>query len=148
MRAWSSRLLKMRSIGRALACEEDGSYILETALVMPAFLTTVFLFFTCGIGLFVYGNITYAASSAVRYASVRSNSSMAPCTSTLIQTTALADILTAGGGVVTIAPNWSSGNIIGSTVTVTITVVYPLYIPFLSADTWTLSSTATGMVIN
>lgn len=133
---------------RAFLLDENGSYILETALAMPVFLAIVFLFIATSLLLFVYGNMTYGAQAAVRYAAVRSSTSLVPCTTVQIQQAALDAMLTAAGGTVTTAAAWSPDNNVGSAIKVSVTVNYPLYLPFINASSLTLATTSAGTIIN
>jgi Flp pilus assembly protein TadG len=126
--------------------DESGSYILETAIALPIFLTMTFLFIGTSLVLFVYGNITYGAQAAVRYASVRSLTSQTPCTIAQIQQSALSAMLTAGGGTITVLPTWSPDNNVGSAITVAVSVNYPVVLPFLDTNSFTLASSSTGTI--
>ncbi len=138
---------------------EAGTYALEMALVMPVYLMLIFGFTSAALLLFVYGELTYASRAAVRYASVHSatnataqspacaaadiaNSATAP-------TTGIVPALMTGisGGQLTVPSRGCDGtNAVGSLVTITVQVNYPLGLPYIAASGVTLSSTAKGYV--
>lgn len=128
--------------------DESGSYILEAALALPIFLSMLFLFVATALVLFVYGNMTYGAQAAVRYATVRSNTSLSPCTTAQVQQAALNAMLTAGGGTVATSATWSPDNNVGSVVKVIVSVEYPVVLPFFNTNSFTLTSSAAGTITN
>ncbi len=128
--------------------DEEGSYLIETALAMPMFFMVIFLFISTSLALFVYGNLTYGAEAAVRFATVHSNTSVSPCTIMQIREAAVNGIMTAAGGTVTTSANWSPTNTLGSTVTVSVTAIYPTILPFIGQQNWTLTASAVGSIIN
>lgn len=138
----------MRDAVVAFIENEEGSYVLETALVMPLFLTVIFLFISCALMLFLYGNITFASQAAVRQAAVCSLSSQAPCSTGDIQQAAVGAMLPTGGGIVSTSAKWSAGNVIGSTVTVTIQLTYPVVLPYLNMSSWTIEAVSTGTILH
>jgi Flp pilus assembly protein TadG len=108
----------------------------------------IFLFIATALVLFVYGNMTYGAQAAVRYATVRSNTSLSPCTTAQIQQAVLNAMLTTGGGTITTSASWSAGNNVGSAVKVNVSVQYPVVLPFFDASSFTLTSSAAGTITN
>lgn len=150
MRDVYALLLRSRVVeaARRFLDQESGSYILETALAMPAFLAMVFLFIATSLLMCVYGNMTYGAQAAVRYASIRSSTSLSPCTTAQIEQAAEGAMLTAAGGSIKTVASWAPDNNVGSMVKVTVSVNYPVVLPFLGGNSFTLTTSAAGTIIN
>ena len=135
---------------------EQGSYALEMALMMPLYLMLVFGFISTALLLFVYCEATYAVRAAVRYASVHSAATAAPC-----QAADIADSATGptsgiivqylsgvNGGQITVPARGCTGkNAVGSSITITVQVYYPVGLPYIGASGITLTSTASGYVL-
>jgi Flp pilus assembly protein TadG len=120
----------------------SGQALIEMALVLPAFFLLLFGLFTFSIILFGYVNATFACQLGARYASLHSSTSIAPCSSSSITTLVTPYLWAAAQNQVTVATNWSPGNTVGSTVSVSVTIVYPIGIPFFSQSQITAGSTA------
>ena len=131
------RAMRYQSRGRLRA--EHGGTLLETALVLPPFFLLLFGLFEFSIVLCGYCSSTYVSRIAVRYASMHSATSLAPCTSTCISTIVRAHIW-APSGSVTVIPTWSPGNTVGSTINISISIAYPVGLPFIPAMTMTSSA--------
>lgn len=136
---------------------ESGTYALEMALMMPIYLMLVFGFTSVALLLFVYGELTYASRAAVRYASTHSKTSASPCQVTDIAnptsnpTSGIVPQLMTGisGGQLTVpAPGCTGSNAVGSLVTITVQVRYPVGLPYIAASGITLSSTASGYILH
>lgn len=150
MKVQSPLVAQRRTVkaARAFLLDENGSYILETAMAMPVFLAIVFMFIATSLLLFVYGNMTYGAQAAVRYAAVRSSTSLVPCTTIQIQQAALDAMLTSAGGTVQTVAAWSPDNNVGSAIKVSVSVNYPVFLPFINVSSLTLTTSSAGTIIN
>ena len=136
----------MRRLG-ALCRGEEGTYTVEVALMMPVFVVLLFGFISASLLLFVYCETTYAAQAAVRYASLRSTFSTAS-TASGVQSLVSNLMIPAGGG--SLQPptvSYAASNAIGTGVSVTVQVKYPVSLPFIPLSSITLSSTAQSLIL-
>jgi Flp pilus assembly protein TadG len=127
---------------RSLLKGEEGSTVLETALVLPPFFLLLFGLFSFSIVLFGYCNATFSSRAAARYASLHSSTSLSPCTTATVTAVVTPYLAVTPGATATVTPAWPSGNTIGNTVTVTVKLVYSLGIPFSTLKTVTVQSVA------
>jgi Flp pilus assembly protein TadG len=104
--------------------------MIEMALVLPIYFLMVYSILEMCFVLFGYCNATYASRLTARYAAVHGTGSTSACTSAQLQTMAQQFLWGAPKSGTTISPSWSPDNNPGSTVTVTISLVYPTAIPF------------------
>ena len=124
---------------------EEGSALLELALVLPVFLLVIFGILQCTLTLFAYGNITYASLAAVRYASLHSSSGSAPATSTSVRTMMTPFIWCALANDVSVMVTWSPSRNVGSTVQVQVNL--PLAIPFPGVQGFSIHSVAKRLIV-
>jgi Flp pilus assembly protein TadG len=75
---------------------QDGSAILEVALVMPTFLLLLFGFFEYSYALTSYMSAIYATSMGARYAALHSAGSGSQATTTQVQAVVQANLLLPG----------------------------------------------------
>jgi Flp pilus assembly protein TadG len=120
----------------------SGQAVIELAVALPAFFLLLFGLFNFAIVLYGYGNATFASRLGARFASLHSSSSTAPCSSASITSLVTPYLFTVAQDQVTVATNWPSGNTVGNPVTVSISVVYPIGIPYFSLSQITIGSTA------
>lgn len=112
------------------------------ALALPVFFLLIFGLFNFAIVLYGYGNATFACRVAARFASMHSSTSIAPCSSSSITSLVTPYLFTVAQDQVSVATSWPSGNTVGNTVTVSVSVVYPIGIPYFSLSQITVGSTA------
>jgi Flp pilus assembly protein TadG len=141
----------MRAL-RFLWQDESGSNLVETALVLPLYLMVLFVLTSFAIVFFALCNATYAAKAAVRYAVVHSTTSFTLCTSTSCTTTAIQNLITpyllgAPSGGVTITPTWTPANTVGSTISITVKMLYPTGMPYGYLSNLVVTSTAQGTIL-
>jgi Flp pilus assembly protein TadG len=135
--------------------EEQGQSLIEAAFAVPVFCLLLFGIFSFAFVLFGWCNITFGSRSAVRYASIHSNTALVPATSTSVTTYVtpfLYAVPTNSSTTVVSYPasnpsstpvNGSSAlNTIGGTVTVSVTATYSVTMPFTSFKTFTVASSA------
>jgi Flp pilus assembly protein TadG len=137
---------------RLLLRRQNGDAIIETAAVLPAFTLLLFGVFQFSLGLTRYLGAAYAIRAAARYASVRSNTSLAPASATDVQnfvkaspfvpsvagtTIAVTYITTSGGG---------STNVVGSGVYLTINYPQAISMPFYS-HTFTINNVCLRYIV-
>ncbi len=95
--------------------------------------------------------LSYAASTAARYASKHSSKADTPATSDNIKEFAMAQIQAAGvsaSSTASITPTWPLGNLPGGTVVVTITYSYAPFTAYNIIPARTLTSAATLTIEN
>jgi Flp pilus assembly protein TadG len=126
---------------------EEGSALLELALVMPVFLLVIFGILQSSFALFAYCNISYASRAAVRYASLHSSSSISPATSTSVRTIINPFVWCAPASDVSVMTTWSPSNSVGSTVQVQVQINLPLAIPFSDIQGFTVHSVAQRLIV-
>ena len=126
---------------------EEGSALLELALVMPVFLLVIFGILQCTLALFAYCNISYASRAAVRYASLHSSSSAAPATNASVRTVIDPFVWCAPANDVSIAITWSPSNSVGSTVQVQVQMNLPLAIPFSDTQGFAIHSVSKRTIV-
>jgi len=138
---------------------EAGQAALELALAMPLFLAIVFGVIQSSLLLQTYCNATYACRNAARYASLHSTTSLAPSTSTQIQSMVQSGLFLNTSIKPTISVNYfnasnlaagtpnlcagtpdSSSNVIGNVVCVQASWSQTLNIPFLSNNSVSIST--------
>jgi len=149
------------SVRRKLAglCAEQGQAALEMALAMPLCLMVVIGMIQTSLMLQTYCNATYACRNAARYASLHSTTSLAPSTSTQIQSMVQSGLFLNVSITPTISVNYfnasklsssstnlcsgtpdSSLNVIGNVVCVQASWNQTLTIPFMSNNSISIST--------
>jgi Flp pilus assembly protein TadG len=136
-RAIEARSAKANRI-RLHSRDEEGSELIEIALVLPIYFMLIFGFMGFAIVLFAYCNSTFAAKAAVRYAVVHSAATMYPCSATDIQNI-VNPFLWGAPSSVLITPSWTSSNTVGQIVTVTVKLTYT-GLPYLGTPISTTAS--------
>jgi len=132
------RLPEWRRFKRALR-DQSGSTLLEMAVVLPPFFLLLFGLFEFSIVLLGYCSASFACREAARYASVRSSTSISPCTTASIQALVKTQIW-APSATVTVTPTWASGNTIGDPVKISVSVAYPVGLAVISVSTVTVTA--------
>ena len=125
---------------------EHGATSIEMAVVLPVFFLLLFGLFSLSIVFFGYGNAVFAARVGARYASLHSATSLSPCTPTVIQNLVTPYLWAAPAGGVTVSTTWNPTNTVGTTVSVSVRIVYPLGTSILSAGQVTVGSTAKRVI--
>ena len=132
---------------RQVLDDQDGATLLELSLLLPVFFLLLFGFFSFAIVIFGYCNATYACTAAVRNASLHSTTSLAPVTSTSIQNYATSYLWAAPVSGTTITTTWTPSNLVGNTVKVSVSITYPVRIPFFTLTTLTVGSSSQRIII-
>jgi Flp pilus assembly protein TadG len=142
------RLLPMRSCGdlRCVGSDERGGAALEMALVLPVFFIFLFGLMSFAIVLFGYGNATFASRAGARFASLHSSTSLSPCTAASVQSFVTPFLWAAPTSGTTITTVWNPTNTVGSTVKVSVSIVYPIGVSVLSGGNVTVASSAQRVV--
>lgn len=126
---------------------EEGSALIELALVLPVFLLVIFGILQCSLILFAYCNITYASHAAVRYASLHSSSSITPATSISVGTMIAPFVWYAPANDVLVMVTWLPSSSIGSTVAVQVQMNLPFAIPLSGVQGFAIHSTARRLIV-
>lgn len=96
---------------------EDGSTLVEVAIVLPTFFLLLFGFFNIMFVLFGFCDANYAANVGARYASLHSSTSANPATVASVKAVILANLFIPGGATPTLIVNYSvNGNTVGQPV--------------------------------
>ncbi len=127
---------------KQLRGEDQGSQLVETALMMVVLLMLLFGIFSFAIVLFGWCNITYASRAAARYASLHSTLSLNPADDASVSAVVAPFLIAVEPSGATTQVTYSPANTIGSTVAVTVTATYSMPVPFTSLTALTVSSTA------
>ena len=138
------RLLRVAALGMG---EQDGGTLIEMAVALPTFFLLLFGLMDFSIMLFGYSNATFACRAGARYASLHSSTSLTPASAAMIQGVVTSYLWAAPSGGVTVNTTWSPANTVGSSVTVTVRIVYPIGVPQLSLSQITVGSSAERTVI-
>jgi len=123
------------------ARDQSGGTLLEMAVVLPPFFLLLFGLFEFSIVMLGYCCAAFAGREAARYASVHSSTSVSPCTTASIQALAKTQIW-APSATITVTPTWPSGNTVGNTVKISISVAYPVGLAVISLSTVTVTGYA------
>jgi Flp pilus assembly protein TadG len=132
--------------GRRALCDGSGQTIIEMAVALPSFLLLLLGIFNFSMVMFDYENATFACRVGARYASVNSASSRSPCTATSVKAMIQPYLWTPANST-TVSVSWPNGNSVGSTVSVSITVVFPLAIPFFSGTSVTVGTSEQRTIV-
>jgi hypothetical protein len=126
---------------------EEGSTVLEAALVLP--ITVLFAFGVLQLCLFVccFVGATFSSRAAVRYAEVHGAAAVTICTVASLQNIVKPYTAFLPASTITITPTWSPNNVQGSTVSVKVALSYPTGIPGDKLGTLSVSTTAQGIVV-
>jgi Flp pilus assembly protein TadG len=155
------------AIGRAQrhAADQRGSAILETALSLIIFLSFLFGIMQVGFALYTYISISEASREGARYAIVRgatwgsacASYTSSDCTASQAQIQSYVQSIAMPGATVgtpvytaftagTTCPGSGPCNTWGNQVAVTVSYSFPMIIPFVPKQTYTMSSTS-AMII-
>jgi Flp pilus assembly protein TadG len=154
----------MRSPRRHLRRQEDGAALAEFAIAAVVFSTAVFGVMEIGLALYSYHFISEAAWEGSRYARVRGYtcaSNGVSCTANAAEIQAYVLGLALPGidpAQLTVTPTFAgypagtdctpsaSCNNPGNLVTVTVSYSFPLTIPFVAPNTFTMTSAASAVI--
>jgi Flp pilus assembly protein TadG len=144
----SQRILALRCHNRQIAREEEGSSLIEFAIVSSGMMLFVLVLMQLCIALYSYGMITEVARETTRWAATRGStcetSASTSCTATTATITSYAKGLgypNVGGGTMLVTPIFSP-NTPGSTVTVTITYTVPVTLPLVPKNSISLKTSS------
>ncbi len=147
-RLWNARLF-----GGRRASKEEGSSVVEFAFSFMILCTVLFGMMEMALCFYTFVFVSETAREATRYASVRGSkcSGFSDCPNitqaqlaTYVQNLAYPGI---DPSALSVTLTRSSGSTPGNPVQVTISYQFPLAVPFLFKNTWTLTSTS-QMVIS
>jgi Flp pilus assembly protein TadG len=126
--------------------ERNGNSLVETALVIPVFLMIFFAISQYAIVLLTYCNATFSCRSAARYASLHSNSSLAPDTVSQIQGMVNSKLFLNQAIAPTVSVNYYTqtltpgSNVVGNVVQVSVTWNQTLSLAFMNSNSFSIST--------
>jgi hypothetical protein len=132
---------------------QDGSSLIEVAVVMPPFFLLLYGIVAFAIALNGFASATYGAREAARYCSLHSSTSLVPCGSSgspgCPTEMAIVQPLIFGAATngLTITTSYANGDVIGGWVVVQVKVKYNLMIPFSSLSSITVGSQAQRPIV-
>ncbi len=126
--------------------DQRGGTLIEMTIVLPIFFLLLFGIFEFSIILCGYCSATFACRAGTRFASVRSSTSIVPATTASVTSAVTAQVW-APSGTITVTPTWPSGNTVGNTVNVAVTIVYPMGLLVVSTAGVTVSSSAQRAIV-
>ena len=127
--------------------EDQGSELLEFALSLPILLSITFGALELLLVLCCFVGATYGSRAAVRYASTHGAASLTPCTSADLVGIVKNYVVGLPGGQLTVTPTWVPSNAVGSAITVQVGMSYATGIPFTAASSMSVSTKATGIIV-
>lgn len=103
---------------------EQGNSLIETALVLPIVFLMTFGFIDFSLIIFGMGNTNFASRAALRYATLHSSTSYSPTTQQDLNGIVGGYILKFPANTWSVVPSYSTGNVVGSGVYITVTISY------------------------
>jgi Flp pilus assembly protein TadG len=126
---------------------ERGAMIAEMAIVMPVLLIVVLGLFDVGRAVWTKHTLTHIAREAVRYASVRSESSDDPATVDKIRARTISAAVGINTKLLEIEPSWGPSNHTGSVVRVHVAYPFAPAVPLLPFDSIMLTSDSERVIL-
>jgi Flp pilus assembly protein TadG len=153
-RALQAVFRPLRGFASRDARSEDGQAIVEAAITLPIIVFFVFTMIEVCLVFYSYCMISECAREGTRYAVVHGSAcetaSNASCTKTAAQVNTYVQTLgwpNLGMGALTANTTFPSGQTQGNPVTVTVTYVFPINMPFLKKRNLSMSSSSTMYII-
>jgi len=145
----------MRCVAGALLRREQGSTVIETAVTLPVLFALFFCFMELCLAFYSRDMISVCAREGTRYAKYHGAScptaSSPTCEATATQVNAYVKGLgwpDLGGGTMSVATTYPNGNeAVGSIVQVKITYVFAIEMPFVPANSLSMSSTSEAYIL-
>ncbi|MGD0117571.1 MAG: TadE/TadG family type IV pilus assembly protein [Candidatus Binatus sp.] len=128
--------------------ESAGQAMVEFAMVVSVFLLMLFGIMLMTLTVSYYNTVNSAAREAVRYAIVHSPNSANPATTAQIQQIAIGKALNMNPSQLTVTVSWPADATLTSQIDaqVSVSYLYQLHVPFMSAVSLTVASTAQMLV--
>ncbi len=126
----------------------SGQAMVEFAMVVTVYLLLLFGIMMMTLSVYYYNTVCSAAREAVRYAIVHSPSSASPATTAQIQQIAINNAVNLVSSQLTVTVSWPADANLPSQkdAEVNVSYQYQLHVPFMSALTMTVASTAQMLV--
>jgi Flp pilus assembly protein TadG len=121
--------------------------MVEFALTVPIFFLLTFGLIQFALIFAGYCGATYASQVAVRYAVVHGGTNATPCTAVNVSNIVAPYLWAAQKNSATVTTTWNPNNSAGSTVNVSITLVFKTGIPFSSVKTVTVGTSAQSSIL-
>lgn len=128
---------QLNIIRRKYPKNEKGTYLVEFAIVAPAFLFLLFGVMEFGRAIWAYNSIAHAAREGVRFAIVRGEESSQAATAGAIETYVKSR---SGVGPVQVTTTWQPNNKPGSVVQVKVDYSFQPSVPFIPSIDLTSTS--------
>ena len=142
-------LLVLRLRKRKIAHNEEGSSLIEFAIVSSGMMLFVLVLMQLCLAIYSYGMITEVARETTRWAATRGSTcqtvSLTSCTATAATITSYAKstgLPNIGGGTMNVTPSFVPNNTPGSAVQVTITYTVPVTRPLVPKNSSSLKTTS------
>jgi Flp pilus assembly protein TadG len=128
--------------------DDSGQSMIELAVMLPLLFAVMFGFIQFCMVMLGLSNISFAARLADRYACLHSSTSLSPVSQTKVNTLVARFVIKYPSNTYSSQLTYGgSGNVVGGTATVKVSVTYTMVIPFKTIPNITLSSTASGTII-
>lgn len=143
----SVRPLVVRLRKRKIALGEEGSSLIEFAIVSSGMMLFVMVLMQVCLAIYSYGMITEVARETTRWAATRGSTcqtvNLTSCTATTATITSYAKgigLPNIGGGMMNVTPSFVPNNTPGSAVKVVITYTVPITLPMVPKNSISLQS--------
>lgn len=103
---------------------EQGSSLIETALILPVFFLMIFGFIDFSLVVFGMGNANFANRAALRYATLHSSTSYSATTQQDLSKIIAPYIFSFPANTWSVVPRYPAGNVVGAGVYMTVTITY------------------------
>jgi len=130
-----------------LRCD-SGQSLIELALVLPMFFALFIGFINLCMVMLGLCTLSYICRQADRYACLHSPASMLPVSQSTISAQVAPFVFSYPSNTYTATLTYSgTGNVVGGTAVVTVRITYNITLPFVTIPAATLSSSASGTII-
>jgi hypothetical protein len=136
-----------RTLERRLR-DDSGQSLIELALVLPMFFALMIGFINVCMVTLGLCSISYACRRAGRYACLHSPASLLPVSQSTISAQVAPFVFNYPSNTYNATLTYSgTGNVVGGTAVVNVRITYTIVLPFVTIPAVTLSSTASGTII-
>jgi hypothetical protein len=141
------KLSLQRRSWQNLWLQEDGGTLVEIAFVLPIALLFTFGAILLCVFMYGYNSATYGGRAAIRYAEFHGAASITPCTAANLSTIVSGYLTGIPASAVTVTSTWSPNHSPGSSITIKVALAYVTGVPIAGLSTLSVSTTATGTVV-
>jgi Flp pilus assembly protein TadG len=126
---------------------EKGVAMVEAGLVLPIVFLLFFGFVQFAMVLSGWNSATYGCRAATRYAIVHGSTAPSSATVADLQNIVKKNAFMVTGGNLVVTPTWPSGNSPGNPVTVSASLTFHVFIPFVQFTVLTVSTSSTMTIV-